>query len=179
MASAPGTRSFAGAQSPFTKAAYSAGLKSRAVMQGKLPLDEKLLENFHHTEDAAHDTAAREVNMGKVLMIVVAMLISCAACAQSASPAQRAASPAQQATTTTPARDATMPDPAAQMQRDLNEMESLLNNMAAQTSFIRDTNMSILLNNNVRLWSILLRDLRMQADAQQKAARAPNQSAPK
>jgi len=72
-----------------------------------------------------------------------------------------------------------MPDPAAQMQRDLNEMESLLNNMAAQTSFIRDTNMSILLNNNVRLWSILLRDLRMQADAQQKAARAPNQSAPK
>jgi hypothetical protein len=50
-------------------------------------------------------------------------------------------------------------------------MDSLVNNMAAQVSFIRDTNMSILLNTNVRLWSILIRDLRMQLQEQQKGIR--------
>ena len=117
--------------------------------------------------------------MGRVLIIIGAMLLSCAAWAQSTLPAQSGALPAQQATTTAPAADATTPDPAAQMQRDLDQLESLLNNMATQTSFIHDTNMSILLNTNVRLWSILLRDLRMQVDAQQKAARSPSQGAPK
>lgn len=68
-------------------------------------------------------------------------------------------------------------DSGSHIQRDLDEMESLLNNMATQTSFIRDTNMSILLNTNVRLWSILLRDLRIQVDAQQKPA-SPKHSVP-
>ena len=54
------------------------------------------------------------------------------------------------------------------MQLDLDQMESLVNNMAAQVSFIRDTNMSILLNTNVRLWSVLIRDLRMQLQEQQR-----------
>jgi hypothetical protein len=66
-------------------------------------------------------------------------------------------------------------DPARQMQLDLDQMDSLVNNMAAQVSFIRDTNMSILLNTNVRLWSVLLRDLRLQLQEQQRGSRpAPN-----
>jgi len=66
------------------------------------------------------------------------------------------------------ANPATTPDPARQMQLDLDQMESLVNNMAAQVSFIRDTNMSILLNTNVRLWTVLIRDLRMQLQEQQQ-----------
>lgn len=61
-------------------------------------------------------------------------------------------------------------DPTRQMELDLDQMDSLVNNMAAQVSFIRDTNMSILLNTNVRLWSVLIRDLRMQMQERQKGA---------
>ena len=68
---------------------------------------------------------------------------------------------------------AARPDPGHQMQLDLDQMESLLNNMTAQVNFIRDTNMSILLQTNVRLWSVLIRDLRMQLDAQQRERAAP------
>jgi len=57
------------------------------------------------------------------------------------------------------------------MQLDLDQMESLVNNMAAQVSFIRDTNMSILLNTNVRLWTVLIRDLRMQMQEQQRGGK--------
>lgn len=65
-------------------------------------------------------------------------------------------------------------DPAKQMEQDLNQMESLLNNMAAETAFIKDTNLSILLNSNYRMWSILLRDLRLQMELQkQRDAKAP------
>ncbi len=56
------------------------------------------------------------------------------------------------------------------MQMDLDQMESMVNNMAAQVGFIHDTNMSILLNTNVRLWSVLIRDLRLQLQQQQKGA---------
>ena len=66
---------------------------------------------------------------------------------------------------------AVRPDPAKQMQLDLDQMESLVNNMAAQVSFIRDTNMSILLNTNVRLWTVLIRDLRMREQEQQRGMR--------
>ena len=75
-------------------------------------------------------------------------------------------------TTLQPAQSAAAPRPdsAQQMQLDLDQMESLVNNMAAQVSFIRDTNMSILLNTNVRLWMVLIRDLRLQLQEQQKRA---------
>jgi RecA/RadA recombinase len=73
-----------------------------------------------------------------------------------------------------PAPQAAQPaDPNRQTEQDLNHMESLLNNMAAETAFIHDTNMQILLNTNYQLWSILLRDLRMQLQQQKKTAEAP------
>jgi hypothetical protein len=59
-------------------------------------------------------------------------------------------------------------EPAKQIAQDLNEMDSLLNNMAAETTFVKDTNLQILLNSNYRLWSILLRDLRLQMELQKK-----------
>jgi hypothetical protein len=62
------------------------------------------------------------------------------------------------------------PDATQQMQLDLDQMDSLVNNMATQVSFIQNTNMSILLNSNVRLWTILLRDLRLQLEQQKRAA---------
>ena len=61
-------------------------------------------------------------------------------------------------------------DAATQVQLDLEQMDGLVNNMAAQVGFIRDTNMSILLNTNVRLWRLLLRDLRLQLAEQQRHA---------
>ena len=80
----------------------------------------------------------------------------------------------QQPTAAQPAQlAAPRPDSAQQIQLDLDQMESLVNNMAAQVSFIRDTNMSILLNTNVRLWTVLIRDLRMQLQEQQKHVASP------
>lgn len=81
----------------------------------------------------------------------------------------RAAQPAQEQSA-----PALQPDPAQQMRVDLDQMESLVNNMAAQVSFIRDTNMSILLNTNVRLWNVLIRDLRLQLQEQQKHSFRPD-----
>ena len=116
--------------------------------------------------------------MSKLLMTLLAVLIAhvpFTAYAQTPPNPQQAAS----AQTTTPATAVPepRPDSARQMQLDLDQMEGLLNNMAAQVNFIRDTNMSILLNTNVRLWSVLLRDLRLQLQEQQKQAR-PAPAAP-
>ena len=105
-----------------------------------------------------------------VLLMLCANAISGGAQAPGANPKPSTPAAAQ---LQTPAADA-----GSHVQRDLDEMESLLNNMATQTSFIRDTNMSILLNTNVRLWSILLRDLRMQLDAQQRST-SERQSVPR
>jgi hypothetical protein len=82
--------------------------------------------------------------------------------------------PAQAAT----ANPSPPPDPAHQMQLDLDQMESMVNNMAAQVGFIRDTNMSILLNTNVRLWTVLIRDLRMQVQQQQRHAASEKTNSP-
>ena len=73
-----------------------------------------------------------------------------------------------------PSAVAPRPDSGQQMQLDLDQMESLVNNMAAQVSFIRDTNMSILLNTNVRLWNVLIRDLRLQLQEQQRNGPSPD-----
>ncbi len=90
--------------------------------------------------------------------------MSTAAIAQAGDAKAQQPAPAQ----STQPEVAPRPDPAQQMQLDLNQMESLLNNMSAQVNFIHDTNMSILLNTNVRLWSVLLRDLRLQLQEQQR-----------
>ena len=128
--------------------------------------------------------------MFRVLTIMTVMLLACAAYAQTANqtpqqappqlppggitqaPAQLPAGDMTQAPAQLPAGDTTSSAPpvdaARRMELDLNQMESLLNNMAAQVSFIRDTNMSILLNTNVQLWSVLIRDLRLQLQEQQR-----------
>ncbi len=110
--------------------------------------------------------------MSKFVMALLAMLMSVAAWGQTAAPTPQQPAAAQNAAGAAGANPGLRPDPAQQMKMDLDQMDSLLNNMATQTSFIRDTNMSILLNTNVRLWSMLLRDLRLQVEEQQRQAGA-------
>lgn len=108
--------------------------------------------------------------MSKLTRIAVMLLVTGAiAFAQSAEPSPQLSS-APKAASTEAAAPAARLDPARQMQMDLDQMESMVNNMAAQVGFIHDTNMSILLNTNVRLWSVLIRDLRLQLQQQQKGA---------
>jgi hypothetical protein len=111
-------------------------------------------------------------------MILLAMSLVCAAAAaQTAKPTPQQAPPQLPAegAAQLPAGGMTQSPPpldsAHQMRLDLDQMESLVNNMAAQVSFIHDTNMSILLNTNVRLWSVLIRDLRMQLQEQERDKR--------
>ena len=59
-------------------------------------------------------------------------------------------------------------DRAEQMRADLNQMESLMNTMQSEINLLRDQNLQILLNTNVRLWTILIRDLRRQLDEEQR-----------
>jgi hypothetical protein len=54
------------------------------------------------------------------------------------------------------------------MRTDLNHMESLLNNMSSEITFLRDQNLQILLNSNARMWTILIRDLRLQIDREER-----------
>ncbi len=111
--------------------------------------------------------------MFKAAKSLVVVLVACAmACAQDADPKTQQTAPVQSSPTS--AAPASRPDPAQQMKLDLDQMESLVNNMAAQVSFIHDTNMSILLNTNVRLWMVLIRDLRMQLQEQQKHSSSPD-----
>jgi hypothetical protein len=60
-----------------------------------------------------------------------------------------------------------------QMRADLTQMESLMNNMQSQINFLRDQNLQILLNTNVQMWTILIRDLRRQLDDEQRPSPAP------
>lgn len=62
---------------------------------------------------------------------------------------------------------------AEQMRADLTQMESLMNNMQSQINFLRDQNLQILLNTNVQMWTILIRDLRRQLDDGQRPSPAP------
>ena len=78
---------------------------------------------------------------------------------------------AQQPPSTAPA-----PPPAdriAQMRTDLNQMESLMGNMQSEINFLRDQNLQILLNTNVRMWTILIRDLRRQLDDEERRGTNP------
>ena len=72
-------------------------------------------------------------------------------------------------------------DDLAQMRTDLNHMESLLNNMSSEITFLRDQNLQILLNSNARMWTILIRDLRLQIDREEQrrtGKRAPSAAEP-
>ena len=85
---------------------------------------------------------------------------------------------AQQPPSTTPT-----PNPPAdriqQMRSDLNQMESLMNNMQSEINFLRDQNLQILLNTNVRMWTILIRDLRRQLDDEEQRPLVAPSPAPK
>jgi hypothetical protein len=59
-------------------------------------------------------------------------------------------------------------DDLAQMRTDLNNMESLLNNMSSEITFLRDQNLQILLRSNASMWTILIRDLRMQINREEQ-----------
>ena len=85
---------------------------------------------------------------------------------------------------TAPAQSTTRPSPGdsvddlAQMRTDLNHMESLLNNMSSEITFLRDQNLQILLNTNARMWTILIRDLRLRIDREEQrksGGRAPSE----
>jgi hypothetical protein len=73
----------------------------------------------------------------------------------------------------TPPPTAQSSDRAEQMRADLTQMESLMNNMQSQINFLRDQNLQILLNTNVQMWTILIRDLRRQLDNEQRPSPAP------
>jgi hypothetical protein len=105
----------------------------------------------------------------KAAKILIVVLVGCAmAYGQSVDQKAQQPAPAQSSAAATNGAPASRPNPTQQMQLDLDQMDSLVNNMAAQVSFIHDTNMSILLNTNVRLWMVLIRDLRLQLQEQQK-----------
>ena len=74
---------------------------------------------------------------------------------------------AQQPPSATPA-PAPPADRVQQMRADLNQMESLMNNMQSEINFLRDQNLQILLNTNVRMWTILIRDLRLQLNDEEQ-----------
>jgi hypothetical protein len=64
-------------------------------------------------------------------------------------------------------------DPGAQIRDDLNRMESLNMNMSSEIEFLRDQNLQILLRTNAQMWTILIRDLRRQLEAQQRPTPPP------
>jgi hypothetical protein len=113
-----------------------------------------------------------------IVLFSFAMLMALAASAQTADRNPQQSSPQQDPAQAATVNPSPTPDPAHQMQLDLDQMESLLNNMTAQVNFIRDTNMSILLQTNARLWSVLIRDLRMQLQEQQRHAAPEKANSP-
>jgi hypothetical protein len=64
-------------------------------------------------------------------------------------------------------------DRIQQMRTDLNQMESLMGNMQSEINFLRDQNLQILLTTNVRMWTILIRDLRRQLDDEERRSTNP------
>jgi hypothetical protein len=82
--------------------------------------------------------------------------------------AQQPTSPPAKPASQNSAAPAPSSDRIEQMRTDLNQMESLMNNMSSQINFLRDQNLQILLNTNVRMWTILIRDLRQQLDEQEQ-----------
>ena len=111
------------------------------------------------------------------------LLLSSTLWAQSANGRLSPSAEGGQSQADTAAQAATQPSPGeagddlAQMRTDLNHMESLLNNMSSEITFLRDQNLQILLNSNARMWTILIRDLRLQIDREEQrrtGKRAPS-----
>jgi hypothetical protein len=101
-----------------------------------------------------------------IRQVVFLLLLSASAWAQARPPAATPASPpeaAGQSAAPTPS-SADAGDDLAQMRTDLNRMESLLNNMSSEITFLRDQNLQILLRSNAQIWTILIRDLRLQVE---------------
>ena len=102
------------------------------------------------------------------------LLLSSTLWAQSAGGQLSPSAQGRQSQADTAAQAATRPSPGeadddlAQMRTDLNHMESLLNNMSSEITFLRDQNLQILLNSNARMWTILIRDLRLQIDREEQ-----------
>jgi hypothetical protein len=109
--------------------------------------------------------------MRRVLFL---LLLSSILWAQSAGGQLTPSAQGGQSPADTAGQAATRPSPAeagddlAQMRADLNHMESLLNNMSSEITFLRDQNLQILLNSNARMWTILIRDLRLQIDREEQ-----------
>jgi hypothetical protein len=101
--------------------------------------------------------------------ITIFLLLACMALASQ--------SVTQQPPSTAPAAAPT--DRIAQMRADLNQMESLMGNMQSEINFLRDQNLQILLNTNVRMWTILIRDLRRQLDDEERRSPNPPPAPPK
>jgi hypothetical protein len=102
--------------------------------------------------------------------LVLAISLSPVVWAQSAAPpstpaASNAGAPAAQGQQ--PPASGTSDD-LAQMRIDLDHMESLLNNMNSEITFLRDQNLQILLNTNSRMWTMLIRDLRLQINREEQ-----------
>ena len=94
--------------------------------------------------------------------------------------AQQPTSPPAKPASQNSAAPAPSSDRVEQMRTDINQMESLMNNMSSEINFLRDQNLQILLNTNVRMWTILLRDLRRQLDdEEQRRATEPAPSKPR
>ena len=112
------------------------------------------------------------------------LLLSTTLWAQSSGAQSKASAQDGQSQADTAGQAATQPAPGeagddlAQMRTDLNHMESLLNNMSSEITFLRDQNLQILLNSNARMWTILIRDLRLQIDREEQQQRRTGKKAP-
>jgi hypothetical protein len=106
--------------------------------------------------------------------MLLLLLLSSSLWAQSAGEQLSPSAQGGQSQADTARQAATRPSPGeagddlAQMRTDLNHMESLLNNMSSEITFLRDQNLQILLNSNARMWTILIRDLRLQIDREEQ-----------
>jgi hypothetical protein len=105
-----------------------------------------------------------------IRQVVFLLVLSAGAWAQARPPAEKPASPPEAAGQVAAAPSATEAgDDLAQMRIDLNQMESLLNNMSSEITFLRDQNLQILLRSNARMWTILIRDLRLQIEREERS----------
>lgn len=98
-----------------------------------------------------------------IRQIAFVMAFSIALLAQRASDATP-----QTPQTTTQTHPTAASDELAQMRQDLDRMDSLNTNMSAETEFLRDQNLQILLRTNSQMWTILIRDLRRQIDREEQ-----------
>jgi TolA-binding protein len=107
------------------------------------------------------------------------LLLTCFFLGTQSAAAQQTRSPASNQAA--PPAAAPPSDRIQQMRADLNQMESLMNNMQSEINFLRDQNLQILLNTNVRMWTILIRDLRRQLDdeEQRRVVAPPTPARPK